>query len=96
VSLCNPTELSYDHYALMDDGSLRNGYWQNLEQMRTAALRSKLPFWNIVLTVAHFNYREPTAADLRFQVSPPWPMAVGYCLFYLLCSVRRQLSHGAN
>lgn len=68
VSLCNPTELSYDHYALMDDGSLRNGYWQNLEQMRTAALRSKLPFWNIVLTVAHFNYREPTAADLRFQV----------------------------
>jgi hypothetical protein len=27
-----------------------------------------LPFWNIVLTTAHFNYREPSAADLRFQV----------------------------
>ncbi|HOW64182.1 MAG TPA: hypothetical protein P5186_23945 [Candidatus Paceibacterota bacterium] len=68
VSLCKPTELSYDHYALMDDGSLRHGYWQNLQQMRSAARASRLPFWNIVLTVAHFNYREPTAADLKFQV----------------------------
>jgi hypothetical protein len=68
VSLCHPTELSYDHYALMDDGSLRNGYWQNLEQMRSAAQKAGMPFWNIVLTVAHFNYRELSAADARFQV----------------------------
>ncbi|MEO7297211.1 MAG: hypothetical protein ABI042_01395 [Verrucomicrobiota bacterium] len=68
VASCKPTVLSYDHYALLDDGSLRGGYFQNLEQMRTAALKNKLPFWNIVLSVAHFNYREPTAADLRFQV----------------------------
>jgi len=68
VDICHPTTLSYDHYALMDDGSLRDGYWQNLEQMRGTGLRNGIPFWNIVLTVAHFNYREPTAADLRFQV----------------------------
>jgi hypothetical protein len=68
VTECKPTTLSYDHYALMDDGSLRGGYWENLEAMREAALRHKLPFWNIVLTVAHFNYREITAADVRFQV----------------------------
>lgn len=68
IESCKPTELSYDHYALMDDGSLRHGYWQNLEAMRTAAKKARIPFWNIVLTVAHFNYREPTAADLRFQV----------------------------
>ncbi len=68
IDVCRPTTLSYDHYALMDDGSLRNGYWQNLEQVRAAALKTKAPFWNIVLTVAHFNYREPTEADLRFQV----------------------------
>ena len=68
IATCQPTQLSYDHYALMDDGSLRHGYWQNLEAMRAAAKRHSLPFWNIVLTVAHFNYREPTAADLRFQV----------------------------
>ncbi len=68
VATCKPTVLSYDHYALMDDGSLKNGYWQNLEQMRTAAIKNKLPFWNIVLGVAHFSFREPTAADFRFQV----------------------------
>ena len=68
ITACKPTVLSYDHYALMDDGTLRQGYWRNLEQMRRAGLKFGLPFWNIVLTVGHFNYREPTAADLRFQV----------------------------
>ena len=67
-AVCRPTTLSYDHYALMDDGSLRDGYWQNLEQMRAAARSNGLPFWNIVLGVAHFNYRELSAADCRFQV----------------------------
>ena len=68
IEICKPTTLSYDHYALMDDGSLRKGYFENLEQMKSAARKNHLPFWNIVLTVAHFTYREPTAADLRFQV----------------------------
>ena len=68
IQTCKPTQLSYDHYALMDDGSLRNGYWANLEAIRSAARRHGLPFWNIVLAVAHFNYREASAADLRFQV----------------------------
>jgi hypothetical protein len=68
VAICQPTQLSYDHYALMDDGSLRDGYFRNLEQMRRAAKQHSLPFWNIVLTVAHFNYREVTPADIRFQV----------------------------
>ncbi len=68
IATCRPTTLSYDHYALMDDGSLRNGYWQNLEQMRLAAGQARVSFWNIVLTVAHFNYRELTAGDARFQV----------------------------
>ncbi|MGV3534058.1 MAG: hypothetical protein ACO1QR_16940 [Chthoniobacteraceae bacterium] len=68
VATCKPTTLSYDHYALLDDGSLRPGYWSNLTQMRDAAKKHGLPFWNIVLATAHFNYREVTAADLRFQV----------------------------
>jgi hypothetical protein len=68
VATCKPSQLSYDHYALMDDGSLRGGYWKNLEQMRAASKKHSIPFWNIVLTAAHFNYREASAADLRFQV----------------------------
>ncbi|HEX3716906.1 MAG TPA: hypothetical protein VH595_02980 [Verrucomicrobiae bacterium] len=68
VTTCHPTQLSYDHYALMDNGSLAGAYWNNLEQMRAVALKHGLPFWNIVLAVAHFSFREPSAADLRFEV----------------------------
>jgi len=68
VKVCRPPVLSYDHYALMEGGGLREGYFTNLDAMRRVSLENHVPFWNIVLAVAHFNYREPTAADLRFQV----------------------------
>jgi hypothetical protein len=68
VNTVHPTTLSYDNYALMDDGGLRQSYWSNLESMRAVAKKYHLPFWNIVLSVAHFHYREPSAADLRFEV----------------------------
>ncbi|MCC6728317.1 MAG: hypothetical protein IT208_03160 [Chthonomonadales bacterium] len=68
VEAVHPRFLSYDHYALMDDGSLRAGYFQNLEATRAAALRHGIPFWNIVLSNAHFHYAEPTEAGLRFQL----------------------------
>lgn len=64
----SPPFLSYDNYSLMQDGSLRSQYFPNLEVMRAAALRAGLPFWNIVLSNAHFEYAEPTPAGLRFQV----------------------------
>ena len=67
VGAVKPPVLSYDHYALMQDGSLRPEYWQNLEQMRAAARKADVPFWNIVLATAHFDYREVTHADFRFQ-----------------------------
>lgn len=63
-----PAQLCYDHYALMEDGTLRDGYWANLAEMRAAAKKYNVPFWNIVLAVAHFHYREPSPADLRFEV----------------------------
>jgi len=67
VKMVKPQFISYDNYSLMDDGSLRDGYFQNLEVVRTVALRHKLPFWNIVLSNSHFHYAEPTEANLRFQ-----------------------------
>lgn len=67
VEKVHPKFISYDHYALMDDGTLRGGYFQNLESMRAAALRHNLPFWNIVLSNSHFHYAEPTPAGFRFQ-----------------------------
>jgi len=68
VQIVKPKFISYDHYALMDDGSLRGGYYQNLEAVRKAALKHDLPFWNIVLSNSHFRYAEPTPAGFRFQL----------------------------
>ncbi len=68
VTTVQPAFISYDHYALMDDGSLRGGYFQNLEVVRASALRHDLSFWNIVLSNAHFNYAEPSPAGFRFQL----------------------------
>jgi hypothetical protein len=67
VATVKPNFLSYDHYALMDDGTLRDGYFQNLESMREVSLKSNLPFWNIVLGNRHFTYAKPTLETLRFQ-----------------------------
>ncbi len=67
VTTVKPAFISYDHYALMDDGSLRDGYFQNLEAVRKAGLKHNLPFWNIVLSNAHFRYAEPSDGGLRFQ-----------------------------
>lgn len=67
LSIVKPPFLSYDHYALMEDGSLRDLYFQNLEAVRSAALAHNVPFWNIVLANAHFTYAEPSPGGLRFQ-----------------------------
>ena len=68
ITTVQPAFISYDHYALMDDGSLRGGYFKNLEVVRAAALRHGIPFWNIVLSNTHFNYAEPSPAGFRFQL----------------------------
>jgi hypothetical protein len=68
IEIVQPRFISYDHYALMDDGTLRGGYFQNLEAVREIALKNGIPFWNIVLSNAHFHYAEPTEAGLRFQL----------------------------
>jgi len=67
LTTVKPTILCYDHYALMEDGTLRDGYFQNLEAARSASLKHSVPFWNVVLGNAHFHYAEPSPAGLRFQ-----------------------------
>jgi hypothetical protein len=68
IEVCQPTILSYDHYAVMEGGSLRGEYFANLESIRRAALKHKLPFWQIVLALGALDFREPSATDLRFEV----------------------------
>lgn len=67
VKTVRPQFLGYDFYALMNDGTVRDGYYRNLESMRRASLKHNLPFWNTVLSCAHFHYAEPTPAGFRFQ-----------------------------
>jgi hypothetical protein len=67
IATCKPTTLSYDHYAIFDDGSLGANYFRNLEIMRAAAIKTKVPFWNIVLANAHFRMRPPGPAEFHFH-----------------------------
>jgi hypothetical protein len=62
-----PNNICYDHYAILDNGALRDEYFQNLEQVRESSKKAKLPFWNTVLAVGHFSYRVPNVADFSFQ-----------------------------
>lgn len=71
VEIVHPTALSYDRYSIIGDvgsGDFDPKFWTNLEQMRKAAIRHQLPFWNIVLSSPHWRYRDLTPADLRIQV----------------------------
>lgn len=67
VKTVHPSVLCYDQYSLMEDGTVSNTYWDSLEAIRAEALKSNIPFWNVVQSVGSQHFREPDAADLRFQ-----------------------------
>ncbi len=69
ATVCKPTAYSYDNYPLsMGEGKFSYGFWANIAQVRNAAQKHDLPFWNIILTATHWGYREITQADLRLQM----------------------------
>lgn len=86
VESCNPPILSYDNYAIGEAVDFSYGFWANIWDVRAAALRHRLPFHTIVLTAAHWNYRVPTAADLRLQVYGALVYGARGLGFYKFCS----------
>lgn len=68
VKVIDPTYISYDHYTLMDDGSIRSSLYTNLMVVREAAFKHDLYFWNIILGNSHFHYAEVTQGGLNLQV----------------------------
>lgn len=68
LSIVKPPVLSYDHYALMKDGTDRVDYFENLALIREYGLRYNVPPWNIILSLPHLSYRDPSAAEMRWQV----------------------------
>jgi len=76
--------MSYDHYALLDNGDIRQDYFQNLEFVRTLAKKHNLPAHNFLLTTGHvvsgaMAYRTPNEAELRWQIA--CDLAYGYSWF---------------
>jgi hypothetical protein len=64
-----PRLLSYDHYALLGDGSLRPIFFQNLEIIRRQALKHDVPFALIFQVTPFAGVRDPSEAELRWQAN---------------------------
>lgn len=62
-----PRLLSYDYYAFRNDGD-RPTFFNNLGLIRQRALAQRIPFMLIVLAMPHLNYRDPTEAELAWQI----------------------------
>jgi len=67
VDACHPPVLSYDNYPIGETGTFSYGYWANMHDVRQVSVANDIPFHTILLTSAHWNYRVPTAGDLRLM-----------------------------
>ena len=78
--MVKPAILSYDHYTMMacdpKEPSNLGSHFQNMEIVRTYGLKYKIPSCYVLLSIGHGSYRNPTAADLRWQVNTA--LAYGY------------------
>jgi hypothetical protein len=66
IEAVDPSVISFDHYPFIN-GYDRPDFFQNLRDVRNAAITSKRPFWNIQQCVKHFDYRALTEPEFRFQ-----------------------------
>lgn len=70
----NPEFVSYDSYPLLTDGKIIPDYYYNLDLIRAKTRFKKIPFWVFIQTLSIqgtpgvSNKREPSEADLRWQV----------------------------
>lgn len=64
----NTTMLSFDHYPVLENGAVRNGWWENLEIISREAAAAGRPMWAFTLSTAHKPYPIATMASLRLQL----------------------------
>ena len=67
VEAVHPPFISWDNYSVVE-GEMRDRFYTNLEWVRRQSLESHIPFWNIILANALFNYMEPSDATFSLQV----------------------------
>jgi len=66
IATVKPTLVSWDHYMQMAGNE--SLYFKNLDTVRRQCQKAKLPFTQIILSLPHWGYRNPSDADLRWQV----------------------------
>jgi hypothetical protein len=67
IATVRPALLSYDYYPFLVDGD-RPSFFGNLHAVRSRALAHGIPFMLIVQAMPHGPYRDPTAAELSWQI----------------------------
>ena len=68
IETVQPSLVCYDHYALLEDDVTRPVYFPNLATVRGKCVEAGLDFWQVILATPFGSYRNPTDADLRWQV----------------------------
>lgn len=66
----HPQFLSYDFYCIINKDNelkLRDGYFENLEDVRSVTQTAAIPMWTFCLSTAHFDYPVPTEGQLLFE-----------------------------
>ncbi len=60
--------VSFDHYPIVGDSSVRGDFYENLEIVADESRKAGKSFWAFALTTAHDPYPIATTASLRLQV----------------------------
>lgn len=58
--------VSFDHYPIVNN-TIRPGFYENLEIIRSLSQKFNKPFWGFACTAIHFEYRQPTLSSIRLQ-----------------------------
>ena len=86
VKTCTPPYISYDNYSIFHDRKLdEDRFFGNLESIRHQSLQDNIPFWNVILSNAHFDYTDPSEATLAVQVYSTLAYGgkgIGYFTYY--------------
>jgi hypothetical protein len=69
VDVVKPSLISFDRYPLLSEGREDANYFHNWAIIRDAALHGDIPSWVFIQTLAYNNHREPTAAELLWQIN---------------------------
>lgn len=69
IAIARPDILSYDRYSLYPGNTDKKTYFLNMEIIRRQALKHNIPFMNIFLSIPHGPYRDPSEADMRWEVN---------------------------